>query len=358
MNNISRNNHFVAQMYLEAWKNSNNKIWTYDLLVPNENCDLWSEKSTKSIASLQIFYINLKEKEEVDEIEKYLNEEFETPASIPLKKAIIGEKLSISDRRAIINYIGCQIVRTPAFVSKMLKTAKEDMGSTFQQTVTELAEELNNISVDKLKSYSSNKEYDNDNKMFPLKIVDTGIENNGKTLIKIETIIGKSYYLYMMKHLLKETIKILHNHEWKILDLDDRVNIPTSDDPVICLNYYADDTYDFGGGWNNIGSEIIFPISPRKIIYTKVGEKDIQFELNYELSMKIKTIIVEHAHRRIFSMDKERWITKVRKRYVNLDEFQREKQMIKNWHNNYKNIESEYLEHKLLRRDCDETRRL
>lgn len=201
MNNISRNNHFVAQMYLEAWENSNNKVWTYDLLVPNENCNLWSEKSTKSIASL-------------------------------------------------------------------------------------------------------------------------------------------------------------HKHEWKIIDLDDRVNIPTSDDPVICLNYYADDTYDFGGGWNNIGSEIIFPISPKKIIYTKVGEKDIQFELNYELSMKIKTMIVEHAHRRIFSMDKERWITKVRKRYVNLDEFQREKEMIENWHKNYKNIESEYLEHKLVRRDSDETRRL
>lgn len=44
MNNISRNNHFVAQMYLEAWKNSDNKVWIYDLLVPNENCDLWSEK--------------------------------------------------------------------------------------------------------------------------------------------------------------------------------------------------------------------------------------------------------------------------------------------------------------------------
>lgn len=198
MNNISRDNHFVAQMYLEAWKNSNNKVWTYDLLVPNENCDLWSEKSTKLIASLQNFYINLKEKEEVDEMEKYLNEEFETPASILLKKAIRGGILSISDWRAIINYIGCQIVRTSAFVSKMLKTAKEDMESIFQQTVTELAEELNNISVGKFKSYSSNKEYDNDNKMFPLKIVDTGIENNGKALIKIETIIGKSYYLYII----------------------------------------------------------------------------------------------------------------------------------------------------------------
>ena len=51
MNNISRNNHFVPQMYLDAWKNKNNKVWTYDLLVPNENCNLWNERATKSIAS-------------------------------------------------------------------------------------------------------------------------------------------------------------------------------------------------------------------------------------------------------------------------------------------------------------------
>ena len=74
MNNISRNNHFVPQMYLEAWKNENNKIWTYDLLVPNEKCNLWNEKSSKSIASQQNFYIVLKDKEEADYIEKYLNE--------------------------------------------------------------------------------------------------------------------------------------------------------------------------------------------------------------------------------------------------------------------------------------------
>lgn len=171
-------------------------------------------------------------------------------------------------------------------------------------------------------------------------------------MVKVETVIGKSYYLQGMMHLLSETIGVLHKHEWKIINLDDKVKIPTSDDPVICLNYYADDTYDFGGGWNNIGSEIIFPISPSKLIYTKVGKKDIQFELNYDLSMKIKTMIVEHAHRRIFSLDKEKWITKVRKRYVNSDEFQREKEMLENWHKNYKNVESEYLEHKLIRRDC------
>jgi len=355
MNNISRNNHFVPQMYLDAWKNENNKVWTYDLLVPNENCNLWNERTTKSIASQQDFYIMLKDKEEADDIEKYLNEKFEMPASKPLKKAIKGEELSDDEWKAIINYIGCQIVRTPAFVSKMLNISKNKLKDMFQQTVSEIGEVLNNVPLEELKNHSQEQDHTEENKMFPLKIIDTGIDCGDKRILKIETIIGKSYYLHEMMHLLCETIKVLHKHEWKIINLDERVKIPTSDDPVICLNYYSNNNYDFGGGWDNNGSEIIFPISPKKIIYTKVGARDIQFKLNYNLSMKIKTMIVEHAYRRIFSIDNEKWITKTRKRYVNMDEFNREKKMLENWHENYKNIEAEYLEHKIIRRDDNET---
>ena len=358
MNNISRNNHFVPQMYLDAWKNKNNKVWTYDLLVPNENCNLWNERATKSIASQQNFYIMLEDKKEVDDIEKYINEKFEIPASKPLKKAIKGEKLSDDDWKRIIDYIGCQIVRTPAFVNKMLYMSRNKLDNTFQQTLLEMEKELNSMTIGELKNYSK-KIYNNNkskhNGMFPLKIVDTGINCGDKRLLKIETIIGKSFYLQEMIHLLTETIKVLHKHEWKIIDLDDRIKIPTSDDPVICLNYYSNVDYNFGGGWNNNGSEILFPISPNKIIYTKVGEKDVKFYLDYQTSMKIKTMIVEHAYRRIFSIDNEKWITKTRKRYVNIDEFNREKKMLENWHENYKNIEAEYLEHKFVRRYDNET---
>ena len=198
MNNISRNNHFVPQMYLEAWKNENNKIWTYDLLVPNEKCNLWNEKSSKSIASQQNFYIVLKDKEEADDIEKYLNEKFEMPASKPLKKAIKAEKLSDDEWKAIINYIGCQIVRTPAFVSKMLDISKNKLKDTFLQTILETEKRLNNMTLEELKKYSQKQNNTKDNNMFPLKIVDTGIDCGDKSIIKVETIIGKSYYLYEM----------------------------------------------------------------------------------------------------------------------------------------------------------------
>lgn len=347
-NNLSRNNHFVAQMYLDAWKNENNKVWTYDLLVPNEKCNIWNERSTKSIASQQDFYIRLNEDTEVDDIEQYLNNQFETPASIPMKKAVNGEKLLQEEWEKIISYIGCQIVRTPAFVSKMLEISKMNIVNTFKQAIQNIEEELNSKSIEIIIQDSKKEKNNSKNDLFPLKIVDTGLEHGDKKIMKIETITGKSYYLCMLMHLLTETIKVLHNHEWKIIDIDERVKIPTSDDPVICLNYYNDKKYDFGGGWNKTGSEIIFPISPTKIIYTKVGEKNINFRPDYQLSMLIKRIIVEHASRRIFSKDKEKWIIKSRKRHVNKSEFEREKEMLKNWHKNYIDMESEYLKHKII----------
>lgn len=40
------------------------------MLVANENCNLWNERTTKSIASQQNFYIVLKDKEEADDMSR------------------------------------------------------------------------------------------------------------------------------------------------------------------------------------------------------------------------------------------------------------------------------------------------
>lgn len=55
--------------------------------------------------------------------------------------------------------------------------------------------------------------------------------------------IGKQFYLYIMKYLLEETSKVFHNYKWGIITVDANVSLPTSDDPVICLNYRS---YDIG----------------------------------------------------------------------------------------------------------------
>ena len=82
--------------------------------------------------------------------------------------------------------------------------------------------------------------------------------------------IGKQFYLYIMKYLLEETSKVFHNYKWGIITVDAIVSLPTSDDPVICLNYRSEDNYNFGGGWGSKNSNILFPISPNKILYIQI----------------------------------------------------------------------------------------
>ena len=288
------------------------------------------------------FYICLKGEEESDEIEKWLNEKFETPAKIPLEKAINGERIDSDDVKKLINFLACQIVRTPAFLERFLKESKNIVSHEFENIVKEATDDIINQSKKKIKSEINQIKNGIDENPFPLKIIDTGITDGEMELFQVKTVIGKSLYLNSLKYYLTKTLDVLHKHRWKIIELDKNVNIPTSDDPVICLNYYGNNKYDFNGGWAKKGSEIIFPISPRKIMYTHIGYKK-KIELNYDVSLFIKRIIAEHAHMKIFSNFKDMEIIKYRNRFVDKEAFEREKNIFKDFHDNYKNIEKSYL---------------
>ena len=58
---------------------------------------MWLLKSTKSIAFQKDLYSSLNGDEECDEIERWLNEQFETPVKEPLSKAINGDKLDYNN---------------------------------------------------------------------------------------------------------------------------------------------------------------------------------------------------------------------------------------------------------------------
>lgn len=342
MNNISRNNHFVAQMYLNAWKDNNNKIHEYRLLVPHEKYNLWNLRGTEYTASEENFYICLNGDNESDEIEKWLNSEFETPAKIALEKAIKGDKLNADDWNIIIKYIACQIVRTPAFLKKFLVISKNTLPKVLDDTIKQIDGKLSN-KLDKIDFTKLNSKKSIDIAVsFPLRVRNTGIVEDDNRLFRIETIMGKGSYLYYLKYMLTHTEKVLHKHRWQVVELENSVIIPTTDDPVICLNYYGFNNYDFGGGWNRKGSEIIFPISPNKIIYTRIGYKK-RIIANYELSILIKKIIIDHAYRKIFSNFDDTEIVRQRKRYVDKSIFEKEKAVYKDFHNYYKNVEKGYL---------------
>jgi hypothetical protein len=118
---------------------------------------------------------------------------------------------------------------------------------------------------------------------------------------------------------------------------------PTSDDPVILLNYNSLSNYNFNGGWNSIGTEIIFPLSPKHILYTKIGDRNKYPEdVNEEQYKLFQKIIIEHAPRFIFSKEPIKHIELSRPRIVDKDKYNNENQEWENWHKNQSESEKEY----------------
>lgn len=334
---MKRNNHYNSQMYLKAWECEKNKTMVYDLLVSDERVPLWSKKSIENLCSIDSLFVRLKNQHEIDDIENWFEHRFETPAKLPLEKAISGAKINWWEMHKLVDFMACHIVRTPVFIEKVLKKGQNEIKEIFEKE----CKDIQNINKDEINKKI--KAMDNNSSMFPFKM-ERVKENKENELWKIETIIGKQFYLWIMKWLLENTAEELHKHNWTILTVHPYIKIPTSDDPVICLNYYSDREYDFGGGWGRKNGNIIFPISPNRILYTQIGTTyNKNTNLDYETSLRLKKIIIEHAHRKIISSYEDQEVTFIRKRYVNRDMFNYEKNIWKNFQESYLNTESKYI---------------
>ncbi len=117
--NITRDNHFVPQLYLRSWAGADSKVWRYSLLVPHEKMPLWKPSSTAAIGYRQHLYTRIAGGKATDEVEKWLNREFEMPAVLPLKKAMNREPLTPEDWNAITRFMWMQDARTPANFLKL-----------------------------------------------------------------------------------------------------------------------------------------------------------------------------------------------------------------------------------------------
>jgi len=163
--------------------------------------------------------------------------------------------------------------------------------------------------------------------------------------LKGETISGRGLWLFGIRHLLTQTASVLIKHQWTILKPPADINWFTSDDPVIRLNYYNHDKYDFSGGWGKPGTEILLPLSPRHLLYTQVGKRpprrgDI---LSRERTEMMRRFIAEHAHRMIFAKETDNDVPKLRPRIVNSQQFKDEEEQWRNWHEQQTAAEKELM---------------
>lgn len=332
---LCKNNHYVPQFYLNNWGDKN-RIWKYQLLVPNDNYPLWVSSSIKHTASMEYLYVRVNESEEMDDFERMFGDLFESKVKASMDKVINADRLSVDDWNNLIDFVGAQIVRTPAFFQRVRPIVRNALESGLKEALEGL-KSLN----EKPEVTSNPAKYDN---LFPLQFIDHGdAEEEGYSNIEVSVMEGKSTWLWVIQRLLLTgPLEVLHSHKWSIITTEEA--IPTSDDPVLCLGKDEDGKYNYNGAWLKKGTEIICPISPHKALYTQVGVKhECRIHFDKEQSAFLKMLIVNHAFREVYSKYQIKEIVKIRPRIVDEKQFQYDKLVSDSWYRTYVETEGNLL---------------
>src|ERR1700756_2834116 len=117
---LTRDNHFVPQFYLKNFASTANEVHEYRTLVSHSTVAVWKPVHVAGTGYERNLYTRIVRGEEADDIEQWLNREFETPASEPLQRVLKDREPSPSDWELLTRFLASQIVRTPAFLIKNL----------------------------------------------------------------------------------------------------------------------------------------------------------------------------------------------------------------------------------------------
>lgn len=325
MQQMHKDNHYVPQLYLKQWA-IDGKIPTYSLLVPHHKVPLWKRHSLKGIAFHQHLYTQIVGGTEADDLERWLDREFEAPAEGALTLAVTDQRLTPDDWEMLIRFAFAQDVRTPArlreFLHRQAQTIQSMLDETLHNAVAKLTQD--NLSVHPGKTTSASG--------FPLKI--SVVDQGGDTAtLKAETVVGRAMWHWSMRHMLTSTIKNLPYKGWSILKAAPGCSWPTSDNPLIRLNYIDDQRYNFGGGWGVPNGDLLLPLSPTHLLHRCAGRRPPYrgHHLDVATTQKIKRIIVEHADRYVFA-NEEFDIREIRERTVSLALHSADREAWASWH--------------------------
>ena len=328
---LTRDNHFVPQLYLKNFASASNEVYEYRTLVSHSSVPIWKSVHVAGTGYEKNLYTRIVRGEEADDIEQWLSREFETPVSEPLQRVLEDRELSQSDWEILTRFLASQIVRTPAFLIKNLPRWNQMTPQILDQTLRDVEQRLREAK--KLGQRVVIEDPTCHTYEFPLRLERKDLPEEKKVQFTTKVVVGRALWFYSMRHLLTNTLKILRRHKWTILEAPSRLAWFTSDDPVICLNFRSEVDYDFDGGWNSPRGNILFPLSSRHMMFTEIGADSYPRRVPSGYYARLfRRIIAEHSHRRIYSSKTEDKVAQLKPRVVDAVAFRTERALWRTWY--------------------------
>lgn len=336
MQQFHKDNHYVPQLYLKQWA-TGAVVQTYSLLVGHERVPPWKARSLKGIAFHQHLYTNIVNGVESDDLERWLDSEFEAPAAGAIDLVVKDQRLSPEQWRNLVRFAVAQDVRTPARLKHFLQRQANVMPAMLDGVLSSAVAKLESGDLP-----PASEEADSGNG-FPLRVVINRLGEEGGGTVGAETIVGRSMWHWTIRHLLTSTIDKIPMKGWTILKPAHGYKWPTSDSPLIRLRYTDEVSYDFAGGWRSPMGDLILPISPEHLLHRCDGVRPRVpgSRLDEATTRKIIRVIIEHADRYVFSKNPFS-VEHLRKRRVCAETMRTERDFWKTWNMDQLNAERGY----------------
>lgn len=336
---LTRDNHFVPQLYLKNFAADSGEVHEYRVLVSHASVPVWKPVNVAGTGYEKNLYTRIVRGEEADDIEQWLSRDFESPAKEPLEKVLADQKLGQNDWETLVRLLASQIVRTPAFLIKSLPLWNRMTPAVLEQSLKDVEARLREA---KAAGRQVVVDPAPENKYFPMKVDRKDLPEEKKVQFTTRVVVGRALWFYTMKHMLTKTLKVLYNHRWTILEAPAGLSWFTSDDPVVCLNFRSQSDYDFGGGWNRPRGNILFPLSPHHLMFTEIGAGSSPRRVPSRYHARLfRRFIAEHAHRRIYSLREDEKIPHLKPRVIDAAAFQKERTLWEAWYEDQTRAELE-----------------
>jgi Protein of unknown function (DUF4238) len=336
-----RKNHYVPEIYLKQFASkATGRLFSYRTLVSHDAVKLWKPGSPAAMGYYVDLYTRLILGNETDEIDTWFCSEFEDPASPVLERVANDEDLRPDDWTVLVRLLASLIVRTPAFFVKMLPLWNRVIPAVMERTFAEVKAKLEWSRATGQPLAPS----DPPEPGFPIKTHRLDVPEEGVAKLTTTVVVGRDLWLYEIRRMLTETIKVLYEHHWCIFHASFDDTFFTSDDPVVRLNYFNREQYDFEGGWGKQGTEILLPLTPKHLLYTKIGAvfPSRGLILNRSETRDFRKMIAEHAYRFIYASEIDGGAQMLRPREVNEPKFNAENREWRNWHRDQLEAQREF----------------
>ena len=338
-NQITHNNHYVPRFYLKNWSSDGKRIWGYRLLVSSENIVPWKQYLIDNIAYQQDLYTLVDNGQEEDDFERFLEKEIEVPAQESIKKIVGNKELSSTDWERIVYFVAAQDLRTPLNYIEARKRWIETLEPVLQNSLENGVQKYIQHRDDTFKTAKTRSKYGIFDDLVKYEI----IKEKDQSYISAELPIGRKLWIAHQKYHLQNNVDALLSHKWSIISPAGGLTWPTSDHPVVKLEYTSDKKYNLKGGWGKNKTDIFMPISPNHLLFTEVGEElPDYYPFSFELTFRFIKFIAEKAFRFIFSEYRNHWLPIIRPRYVDPDEFKNEENQWKIWHEDQSESERKF----------------